>query len=143
MYHKRSVLFLSFIRTSSVLLSILYIRLKVTVPGTISIYFAICTPESIIYDFPFVSLGNNDFSKSGHTLKEISKLLPFKVNGYSAIFIFASHHIRGELLKERIYKENQCKVSPLRVDPILGRRSPADKHTGNHEKYLTLKTLRK
>ena len=66
----------------------------------------------------------------------------FKVNGYtfkgsnSCIFIFASHLIRGQLLKERICS-SRSKFFPLRVDPF-GRASSSREANRKSQKLIPL-----
>ena len=62
----------------------------------------------------------------------------FKVNGYtfrgsnSYFLFFASHLIRGQLLKKRICSP-RSKFFPLRVGPVLEGLDCQGKRTGNHE----------
>ena len=73
----------------------------------------------------------------------IQQQLVLKVNGCifwgsnSFIFIFASHLMRGQLLKE--FASPGANFSP-RINPILGRFCPPGKRTESLKNCLSLKT---
>ena len=70
-------------------------------------------------------------------------VINIKVNGYTLgeatlyFFIYASHLIRGQLLKKRICSF-RSKFFPLRVDPILKGLLCPENQTGSHKSCFPL-----